>query len=341
MIIVMEKGADQKDIDNIIKKVEEYGYRAHVSKGVERVIIGAIGNEKDKTKIENLINLPGVENIVPILKSYKLASRALHPDDSIFDINGLKLGGTNFIVIAGPCSVESREQIMESAAAVKEAGAVILRGGAFKPRTSPYSFQGLEELGLKLLAEAREKFGMPIVTEIMNPRDIELVAQYADILQVGTRNVQNFALLKELGRIDKPILLKRGMMSTIEEWLMSAEYIMSEGNEKVILCERGIRTFETASRNTMDISAIPILKDKTHLPIIADPSHAVGHWKYVIPLARAAVAAGADGIMIEVHPKPEDALSDGIQSLKPNKFAQLMEELPPYIKAAGKTMVTL
>lgn len=341
MIVIMEKGATDESIARIVKKVEAFGFQAHVSKGVERTIIGIIGGEGDKTKIENLVNLPDVEKVVPILKNYKLASREFHPDDSIIDIHGIRIGGDNFVVIAGPCSVEDREQLLESAEIVKKYGAVFLRGGAFKPRTSPYSFQGLEELGLKILAEARESYGLPIVTEIMNPRDIDLVAGYADVLQVGARNVQNFSLLKELGKVKKPILLKRGLMTTIEEWLMSAEYIMAGGNEKVVLCERGIRTFETASRNTLDISAVPILKEKTHLPIIVDPSHAVGYWQYVSPLAKAAVAAGADGIMVEVHPRPEEALSDGGQSLKPKKFETMMQELRPFADAAGKRMVSL
>jgi 3-deoxy-7-phosphoheptulonate synthase len=341
MIVVMRKRASDESIGRIVTKIQELGFQTHVSKGVERSIIGVIGGVDDKTKIENLANLSDVESVVPIMKKYKLASREFHPDDSVINIRGLKIGGDNFVVVAGPCSVESREQLLESAEIVKKYGAVFLRGGAFKPRTSPYSFQGLEELGLKILAEARETYGLPIVTEIMNPRDIDLVAEYTDVLQVGARNIQNFSLLKELGRVRKPILLKRGMMTTIEEWLMSAEYVMAGGNEEIVLCERGIRTFETASRNTLDLSAVPILKEKTHLPVIVDPSHAVGYWQFVSPLAKAAVAAGADGIMVEVHPRPEEALSDGGQSLKPERFDRMMQELKPFITAAGKRMVSL
>ncbi len=341
MIVIIGKGATDESIAQIVEKIEGLGFSTHISKGVERTVIGVIGGEGDKTRVENLVNLSYVEKVVPILKPYKLASREFHPDDTVIDINGIQIGGDNFVVIAGPCSVESRDQLLECAEIVKKYGAVLLRGGAFKPRSSPYSFQGLEELGLKILAEARDRYDLPIVTEIMNPRDIDMVADYADILQVGARNVQNFSLLKELGKIKKPILLKRGLMTTIEEWLMSAEYIMAGGNEQVILCERGIRTFETASRNTLDISAVPILKEKTHLPIIVDPSHAVGYWQYVSALTKAAVAVGADGIMVEVHPRPEEALSDGGQSLKPQKFDQMMRELRPFVDAAGKRMVNL
>jgi 3-deoxy-7-phosphoheptulonate synthase len=277
-----------------------------------------------------------VEKIVPILKPYKLASRESKEGNTIIRIGDLEIGGPEFIVMAGPCSIESEEQLMESAYVAKKGGAQILRGGAFKPRTSPYSFQGLEEEGLQLLEKVRGKTGMPVVTEVLNTTDVDAVEDHADILQIGARNIQNFALLKKVGHVQKPVLLKRGMMTTIEELLMSAEYILSCGNDKVILCERGIRTFETATRNTLDISAVPVLKELTHLPIIVDPSHAAGHWKYVLPLARATVAVGADGLLIEVHPDPEKALSDGIQSLKPEKFYQLMEE----VKTLGKTMRT-
>jgi 3-deoxy-7-phosphoheptulonate synthase len=277
-----------------------------------------------------------VEKIMPILKPYKLASRESKMGNTIIRINDLEIGGSQFIIMAGPCSIESEGQLMECAYIAKKGGAHILRGGAFKPRTSPYSFQGLEEEGLKLLKKVREKTGLPVVTEVMNTTDVELVEEYADILQIGARNVQNFALLKKVGRAQKPVLLKRGMATTIEELLMSAEYIISSGNDKVMLCERGIRTFETATRNTLDISAVPVLKELTHLPIIVDPSHASGHWKYVIPLARAAVVVGADGLLVEVHPEPEKAVSDGIQSLKPEKFYQLMEE----VRTLEKTMRT-
>jgi 3-deoxy-7-phosphoheptulonate synthase len=286
-----------------------------------------VGDDRGKERLTSAEHLPGVEKTVAILKPYKLASREFKRGNTVIRIGGLEIGGPNFIVMAGPCSVESEEQLMESAYVVKKGGGHILRGGAFKPRTSPYSFQGLEEEGLKLLEKVRRKTGLPVVTEVMNTTDVDLVEEYADIIQIGARNVQNFALLKKVGQARKPILLKRGMMTTIEELLMSAEYILSSGNDQVILCERGIRTFETATRNTLDISAVPVLKELTHLPIIVDPSHAAGHWKYVIPLAKATKAVGADGLLVEVHPEPEKALSDGVQSLKPEKFYQLMEEL--------------
>jgi 3-deoxy-7-phosphoheptulonate synthase len=327
MVIVIEKHATESQIEDVIKWVESVGYSAHPSRGVERTIIGVVGDDRGKAALKSAEYLPGVEKTVPILKPYKLASREAKEGNTVVRIDDLEIGGPEFIVMAGPCSVESEEQLMESAYIAKKGGAHILRGGAFKPRTSPYSFQGLEEEGLKLLKKVREKTGMPVVTEVLNTTDVDLVEEYGDILQIGARNIQNFALLKKVGHSRKPVLLKRGMMTTIEELLMSAEYIISSGNDKVILCERGIRTFETATRNTLDISAVPVLKELTHLPITVDPSHAAGHWKYVIPLARGAVAVGADGLLIEVHPEPEKAFSDGIQSLKPEKFYQLMEEV--------------
>lgn len=339
MIIVMEENATQKHIDEVINKIKGLGYSPHIIKGVERTIIGAVGDESEKERLQSLESMAGVESVVPILKSYKLASRQVRTEGSIISINeNVKVGSKEFIVMAGPCSVESEEQIVETAKAVKASGAQVLRGGAFKPRTSPYSFQGLEEEGLKLLALAREETGLPFVTEVMNPREVELVAKYTDVLQIGARNIQNFSLLKEIGRVKKPILLKRGMMTTIQEFLMSAEYIMSEGNHQVILCERGIRTFETATRNTLDISCIPVLKNETHLPIIIDPSHATGHWQFINPMSKASVAAGADGLMIEVHIKPEESYSDGAQTLKPSKFNGLMKELRPFVEAAGRTL---
>ena len=334
MVIVMKKNATESQINHVITWVESIGYGAHPTYGVERTIIGVVGNDRGKAQVKNAGFLPGVEKIVPILKPYKLASREAKEENTIVRVGDLEIGGPEFVVMAGPCSVESEEQLMESAYIAKKGGAHILRGGAFKPRTSPYSFQGLEEEGLKLLEKVREKTGMPVVTEVLNTTDVDVVEEYADILQIGARNIQNFALLKKVGRARKPVLLKRGMMTTIEELLMSAEYILSYGNSKVILCERGIRTFETAMRNTLDLGAVPVLRELTHLPITVDPSHAAGHWKYVIPLARAAVAVGADGLLIEVHPEPEKALSDGIQSLKPEKFYQLMEE----VRALGTTM---
>ncbi len=327
MIIVMKKSATDGQVDRVVEWIESVGYRAHLSRGTEKTIIGAVGDARGREQIKSVAHLPGVETVVPILKPYKLASREFREADTIVRVGELAIGGPRFIVMAGPCAVETEEQLMECAWVAKKAGAHILRGGAFKPRTSPYSFQGLEEEGLKLLKKVREHTGLPIVTEVVNPADVDLVEAYADIFQVGARNAQNFALLKAVGQARKPVLLKRGMMMTIEELLMSAEYILSEGNSQVILCERGIRTFETATRNTLDLSAVVVLKELSHLPVIVDPSHAAGHWKYVAPLARAAVAVGADGIIIEVHPEPEKAVSDGMQSLKPEKFYRLMEDL--------------
>ena len=339
MIIVMEANTDQKHIDEVIKKIKSLGYSPHIIKGIERTIIGAVGDEREKTRLQSLESMSGVESVVPILKPHKLASRQVRTEGSTISVNkNVKVGAKEFIVMAGPCSVESEKQIVETAKAVKASGAKVLRGGAFKPRTSPYSFQGLEEEGLKLLALAREETGLPFVTEVMNPREVDLVAKYTDVIQIGARNVQNFSLLKEIGRLKKPILLKRGMMTTIQEFLMSAEYVMSEGNHQVILCERGIRTFETATRNTLDISCIPVLKNETHLPIIIDPSHATGHWQFINPMSKASAAAGADGLMIEVHMKPEESFSDGAQTLKPSKFDRLMKELRPFVEAAGKAL---
>jgi 3-deoxy-7-phosphoheptulonate synthase len=335
MVIVMKKNATDAQIDHVIKWIESVGYQAHPSRGVERTVIGVVGDDRGKEQLKSVEHLEGVEKTVLILKPYKLASRESKEGVTIVQVGDVKIGGPQFVVMAGPCSIESEEQLMESAYIVKKGGAHILRGGAFKPRTSPYSFQGLEEEGLKLLKKAREKTGLPVVTEVMNTADVELVEEYADIIQIGARNVQNFPLLKKVGLARKPILLKRGMMTTIEELLMSAEYILSSGNHQVILCERGIRTFETATRNTLDISAVPVLKELTHLPIIVDPSHAAGHWRYVIPLSKASRAVGADGLLIEVHPEPDKALSDGIQSLKPEKFYQLMEELVTLEKIMG------
>jgi len=337
MIIVMGS-RDPEAIAQVVKKIEAFGYQTHLIEGVERTVIGAVGDERGKERLRSLESFPGVESVMPILKPYKLAGKELRTEDSVCRVGNAEIGGGKFCVVAGPCSVESREQIMESAQIVRDAGATMLRGGAYKPRTSPYSFQGMEEDGLKLLREAADAVGLPFVTEVMTPEQAPLVADYADMLQIGARNMQNFGLLKAVGKTTKPVFLKRGMMSTIEELLMSAEYIMSEGNEAVVLCERGIRTFETETRNTMDLSAIPVLKKRTHLPVVADPSHGTGHWEYVAPMAKASVAVGADGIMVEMHPRPEEAFSDGAQSLKPSRFATLMEELKPYIALAGKTL---
>jgi 3-deoxy-7-phosphoheptulonate synthase len=334
MIIVMQKGASPEALAEVEKRIVELGYQPHVIHGETRNVVGAVGDERGKQVLQTLEVLPGVERVVPILQPYKLASREVQPQTSEVEIApGLVIGGREFVVIGGPCSVESREQINASALAVKLGGARLLRGGAYKPRTSPYSFQGMEEEGLKLLAEARELTGLPIVTEVVNPRDVELVARYADVMQVGARNTQNFALLKMLGQLDKPVLLKRGMATTIQEFLMSAEYILSEGNRRVILCERGIRTFETATRNTLDISAIPVLKQQTHLPVLVDPSHATGHAHLVPSMCYAAAAAGADGLIVEVHPCPEEAASDGPQSLRPADFSAMMKKLKLFVEA--------
>ncbi len=339
MIIVMKAGAVKRDKEEVLKRIRELGYKPHVIHGTTRDVIGAVGDERGKLVLQTIESMHGVESVVPILQPYKLASKEVKREASVIRISDtVSIGGPEIIVMAGPCSVESEEQIIATARDVKAAGAQVLRGGAFKPRTSPYSFQGMEEEGLKLLAKAREETGLPVVTEVINPETVELVAEYSDILQIGARNAQNFALLKKVGQIRKPVLLKRGMSMTIQEFLMSAEYILAEGNQSVILCERGIRTFETATRNTLDLSAIPVLKGKTHLPVIADPSHGTGNYHYVAPMALAAVAAGADGLMIEVHPDPERASSDGPQSLKPTKFAALMTKIRQVAEAVDRNV---
>lgn len=335
MIVVMNSGATPAQIENILDRLEKLGFNIHLSEGVERTIIGAIG---DKTILNEvaLEAMPGVEKVVPILQPYKLVSREFKRDDSVVRVGDLEFGGKQIHVMAGPCAVESWEQLMESAEAVRNAGATILRGGAFKPRTSPYAFQGLEEEGLRMLAEARDKTGLKIVTEVVDPRNVELVARYADILQIGARNMQNFFLLKEVSTVNKPVLLKRGPSATTEEWLMAAEYIMAGGNYNVILCERGIRTFESYLRNTLDLSAVPVAKELSHLPVIVDPSHATGKWKYVKPMAMASIAAGADGLIIEVHPNPAQALCDGPQSLTPQNFATMMQEAGKIAEIMGR-----
>lgn len=337
MIIVMAS-RQREDIDFVVGKIEELGYRAHLIEGEQRTVIAAVGDERGKFRLQSLESLPHVEKVVPILQPFKLAGREAKGEDTIIRIGPAEIGGKRFCVIGGPCAVESREQIIETAKLVKKCGAAILRGGAYKPRTSPYSFQGLEEEGLEFLKEASRAAGMPFATEVMTPEQVPLVEEHADIIQIGARNMQNFGLLKAVGRTNKPVILKRGMMSTINETLMSAEYILSEGNKDVILCERGIRTFETETRNTLDISAVPVLKKLSHLPVIVDPSHGTGHWDLVIPMAKAAVVAGADGLMVEVHPRPAEAFSDGAQSLKPERFRQLMEEIKPLLKLLGKNL---
>ena len=337
MIVVMQLGAGEEQIKRVESRIQEMGFKTHPIYGEEKTVIGAIGDKKVLSS-EAIIHLPGVEKIVPIMKPYKRVSRELKQDDSTIPLNGSELGGEEFVVIAGPCAVEGREQMLKAARLVKEAGAKALRGGAFKPRTSPYAFQGMEKEGLKLLAEARAETGLPIVTEAVDPREVELVAEYADVIQIGARNMQNFRLLKEAGQTGKTILLKRGASATIEEWLMAAEYVVDTGNEKVILCERGLRTFENATRNTLDLSAVPVAKANTHLPVIVDPSHAAGNWRYVLPLARAAVAVGADGLIVEVHPDPSEALCDGSQSLNPENFQLMMQQLSEIARAVGRKM---
>ena len=325
MMIIMRTSATPKDVEKIVARVKSFDSEAHLSTGAERTVIGVVGEKRlDKSLF---IRMSGVDSIVPISKPYKLASREFYPENSLVPIGEHKVGNGSKIIIGGPCSVESREQILETAQAVKDAGAHALRGGAYKPRTSPYSFQGMGEEGLKLLAEARDLTGLPIVTEIVSPDLVPLVAEYADVLQIGTRNMQNYALLKAAGQTNRTVLLKRGMSATINDFLMAAEYILSKGNKNVILCERGIRTFETTTRNTTDINAIPVLKTLTHLPVILDPSHSTGDWRYVSALSRSGIAAGADGLIIEVHPDPANALSDGAQSLKPKRFAELVNQV--------------
>jgi 3-deoxy-7-phosphoheptulonate synthase len=344
MVIIMQAGASTQEIGAIVKQIELAGMRAHLSQGEERTIIGMVGNDRpiDRSTFELM---SGVDRVVPILRPYKLASRDFKKDDTVIQINigagnAIKIGGAvnRLAMMAGPCAVETREQILESAHLVKSAGANILRGGAFKPRTSPYSFQGHGEEALKWLAEAREQTGLAIVTEVMSPDQVPLVSAYADILQVGARNMQNFALLNAVGMNTRPVLLKRGMMSTMEELLMAAEYILSNGNYNVMLCERGIRTFETYTRNTLDINAVPVLKALSHLPVIVDPSHATGKWEYVTAVSKAAVAAGADGLIVEVHPNPALALSDGAQSLTPENYARLVEKVRRVAEAVDRTV---
>lgn len=337
MIIVLKPKASDKDIKAISDKIRKFGMAPHVSKGEQRTIIGAVGDERLFNQ-DQVLAMPCVEKVLPILKPYKLVSREFKKEDTIVNVRGVKIGGNKLVVMAGPCSVESKQQLLIAAKAVKAAGATVLRGGAFKPRTSPYAFQGLEEEGLKLLAEAREETGLPIVTEVMSSVDVGLIGKYTDIFQIGARNMQNFKLLKMVGRTKTPVLLKRGLSATLMELLMSAEYIMSEGNHNVILCERGIRTFCDHTRNTLDLNIVPVLKKLTHLPVIVDPSHGTGKADLVNPMARAGIACGSDGLMIEVHPNPVEAVSDGDQSLTPKDFAQLMKDLKPFAKAAGRTL---
>ena len=338
MIIVIKKDTTQEMIDHVVERIKTAGLAVHISKGKERTIIGAIGDESVLVSMA-LEAMPGVESVMPIMKPYKLVSREFRKESSVIDLGGgVRIGDTEIQVIAGPCSVENRQSLVDCAVQVKAAGAKILRGGAFKPRTSPYDFQGLGTDGLKLLAEAKKEDRPSIISELMDPRDTELMCEYVDIIQIGARNMQNFRLLMEVGKAGKPVLLKRGLSATLKEFLMSAEYIASQGNSQIILCERGIRTFETATRNTLDLSAVPVLKEETHLPIFIDPSHSAGRWNLVAPLAKAAIAVGADGLMIEVHIDPANALCDGAQSLKPSKFTALMGELRKVAAAVGRTL---
>jgi 3-deoxy-7-phosphoheptulonate synthase len=337
MIIVLRPGSTQAQLDHILERIHELGFKPHVSQGELRTIIGIIGDE-NKIQAEPLAAIPGVEQVLPILKPFKLASREFHAEDSVVTVGPARIGGGFLGMIAGPCAIESAEVLEEIAGEVKAAGATILRGGAFKPRTSPYSFQGLGEAGLKILREVGDRHGLPVVTEIMDPRQVDVVNRYADMFQIGARNMQNFDLLREVGQTRKPVLLKRGMSATIKDLLMSAEYILAEGNRQVVLCERGIRSFEDSTRNMLDLSAVPNVKGQTHLPIIVDPSHATGRPDLIPAMARAAVAAGADGVHIEVHSCPEKALSDGAQALLPHQYATLMNELRRLAEVVGKTL---
>ena len=337
MLVVMKRASSEAELEAVLGRIADLGFTGHVSRGEERTVIGVVGQTYPELR-DAFEMLPGVEEIIPISRPYKLASREFQPEATTIKVGEVTIGGDALVVIAGPCAVESEEQVLATARAVKAAGANILRGGAFKPSTSPYHFRGLGEAGLKILSQARAETGLPIITEVLTPQDVELVARYADILQVGARNMQNFILLDEVGKAEKPVMLKRGMSATIQEWLLSAEYILSQGNRQVMLCERGIRTFETYTRNTMDVSAIPIIKKLSHLPIIADPSHATGKWYLVAPLALAAMAAGADGLMVEVHPNPDLALKDGPQSLTFENFAAMMERMAVLAAAMGTAL---
>jgi len=336
MIVEMRTGATQDEVNAVVERATSLGMDTQLNIGTDKTVVAILGSDTGLLPTDTFAVLPGVESVTRIMKPYKLASREFKPSDSVVSINGIQIGGKRIVVMAGPCAVENEEQLMEAARAVKESGASILRGGAFKPRTSPFSFQGLEEAGLQLLAQARERFGIPVVTEVVDPNEVSLVAESADILQVGSRNMQNFALLTNIGKSKRPVVLKRGFSCTITEWLTAADYLLAEGNDRVILCERGIRTFEDSIRFSLDISAIPVLKKSSHLPVIVDPSHAAGHYSLVPSLAKAAVAAGADGLLIEVHPNPKEALVDGLQSLNLSNFTRLMEELRQIAASIGR-----
>jgi len=338
MIVEMRKGATPEELDGVVQRVKSLGLNVQLNLGTEKTVVAVLGSNTGQLSTDIFAVLPGVESVTRIMKPYKLASREFKPEDSLVSINGIDIGGKRIVVMAGPCAVENEAQLMEAAKAVKESGASVLRGGAFKPRTSPFSFQGLEKAGLELLAQARERFGIRVVTEVVDPHDVSLVSKYADILQVGSRNMQNFALLTAVGRSKCPVVLKRGFSCTITEWLTAADYLLAEGNNQVILCERGIRTFEDSTRFSLDISSIPVIKKSSHLPVIVDPSHAAGHYSLVPAIAKAALAAGADGLLIEVHPNPKEALVDGLQSLTPSDFTRLMEELRIIAKSVGRNI---
>ncbi len=336
MIVEMERGVDVQQVDGVVQRAKSLGFQVQLNLGTDKIVIAILGGNTGQLPTDTFAVLPGVESVTRIMKPYKLASREFKSEDSLVDVGGIEIGGKRFVVMAGPCAVENEKQIMEVAKAVKEVGAVVLRGGAYKPRTSPFSFQGLEEAGLELLAKARKAFSIPVITEVVDPHDVELVAKSADILQVGARNMQNFALLTEVGKSKRPVLLKRGFSSTVTEWLTAADYLLAEGNNQVILCERGIRTFEDSIRFSLDISSVPVIKRFSHLPLVVDPSHAAGHYSLVPAIARAAVAAGADGILIEVHPNPKEALVDGLQALTISDFTRLMAELKAIAKSVGR-----
>jgi len=338
MIVEMKTGASEVEIEGLVKRAKDLGFAARPSPGATKMVITILGPDTGSVSTDVFAVLPGVESVTRIMKPYKLASRAFKSENSIVTVNGLSIGAEKLVTMAGPCAVENDNQLMAAAMIVKEAGAVILRGGAYKPRTSPFSFQGLEQTGLELRRQVKKQFGMPVVTEVVDPHDVEKVIQYADILQIGARNMQNYTLLKEAGRSGHPVLLKRGLAATVTEWLLAADYILGEGNDRVVLCERGIRTFEDSTRFSLDISSIPVIKKFSHLPVIVDPSHAAGHYTLVPSLAKAAIAAGADGLIIEVHPNPKEALVDGLQSLTPSDFGRLMKELIPVAEAVGRTL---
>jgi len=336
MIVEMTRGVGVEQVDGVVQRAKSLGFQVQLNLGTDKIVVAILGGNTGQVPTETFAVLPGVESVTRIMKPYKLASREFKAEDSLVKVGGVEIGGKRVVVMAGPCAVESEAQLMKAAKAVKESGAGVLRGGAFKPRTSPFSFQGLEEKGLELLARARERFGILVITEVVDPHDVDLVAKSADILQVGARNMQNFALLTNVGKSQRPVVLKRGFSSTVTEWLTAADYLLAEGNNQVILCERGIRTFEDSVRFSLDISAIPVIKKFSHLPLIVDPSHAAGHYSLVPAVAKAAVAAGADGILIEVHPNPKEALVDGLQSLTPSDFTRLMGELKAIAKSVGR-----